>query len=119
MDVARRAESQSPAPDRTPAPDRSGPVGMPPGRRRLWRWLLGIPLVLLLLIGVAIAFIDEPLRGYAERELNRRVDGYTFRIGALHFHPIGLSLDLEDVTVAQKEHSDPPIAQLKKWPTSI
>ena len=50
---------------------------------------------MLVVLGLAALFIDEPLRAYAERELNRRVDGYTFHIGALDFHPIGLSLDLE------------------------
>ena len=74
---------------------------------------------MLLVLGVAALFIDEPLRAYAERELNRRVEGYTFRIGALDFHPIGLSLDLEQITVVQNEHPDPPIAQLAKWHASI
>ena len=119
MDAARRADVQPTQPDRAEAQP-AGMPGVPPGPgRRFWRWTLGIALVLLLIIGLAVAFIDEPLRGYAERELNRRVEGYTFRIGALDFHPIGLSLDLEHVTVAQKDHPDPPIAQLKKWHASI
>ncbi len=69
---------------------------------------------MLLVLGIAALFIDEPLRAYAERELNRRVAGYTFRIGALDFHPIGLSLDLEQITVGKNDHPDPPIAQLAK-----
>ena len=74
---------------------------------------------MLVVLGLAALFIDEPLRAYAERELNRRVDGYTFHIGALDFHPIGLSLDLERITVVQNEHPEPPIAQLAKWHASI
>ncbi len=74
---------------------------------------------MLLVRSLAALFIDEPLRAYAERELNRRVAGYTFHIGALDFHPIGLSLDLERITVVQNEHPDPPIAQLATWHASI
>ncbi len=94
----------------------------PPGTRRthrLWLWLLAIPLVLLLIVGMVYLLIDEPLRAYAERELNAHVKGYTFRIGALNFHPIGLSLHLEQVTVVQNDHPNPPVAEVAKWHASI
>jgi hypothetical protein len=118
MDVFRRADIQPSESREAEAQDTATP-GSPPRRHRFWWWVLGVPLVFLLIVGFALAFIDEPLRGYAERELNRRVEGYTFRIGALHFHPIGLSLDLENVSVVQKDHPDPPIAKLSKWHASI
>jgi len=95
------------------------PSTSPPRRRRFWWWVIGLPVALLLIIVVAAAFIDEPLRAYAERELNRRVDGYTFHIGKLDFHPIGLSIDFKDVTVVQTDHPDPPVAQLAKWHASV
>jgi len=88
-------------------------------RSRLWWWLVGIPLFILLLIVLVLAFIDEPLRRYAERQLNNRVEGYTFHIGSLDFHPIGLSLDLENVSVVQNDYPDPPVAHLSKWHASI
>lgn len=92
----------------------------PPRRtRRLWRWLIGVPIVLLVILILTVAFIDEPLRRYAERQLNSRVVGYTFHIGELDFHPIGLSIDLKDVLVAQTEHPDPPVAKLTNWHASI
>jgi len=94
-------------------------AGTPKRSHRLWWWLAGIPLFLLLIIVLALAFIDEPLRRYAERQFNSRVEGYTFHIGSLDFHPIGLSLDLEDVSVVQNDHPDPPVAQLTKWHASI
>ncbi|WP_447987393.1 DUF748 domain-containing protein [Nitrospira sp. Nam74] len=119
MDAARHTNVQPSEPHLTAEAKSTDTAGVPPKHRRFWWWILGIPLILLLIIGLALPFIDEPLRGYAERELNRRVEGYTFRIGALDFHPIGLSLDLENVTVAQKDHPDPPVAQLKKWHASI
>jgi len=118
MDAARRT---SPEPIKEPdaGRDRLAPSTSPPPRRRLWRWVVGILVVLLVIFGLAVAFIDEPLRAYAERQLNQRVDGYTFHIGKLDFHPIGLSIDLEDVTVVQKDHPNPPIAQLTKWHASV
>jgi hypothetical protein len=87
--------------------------------RRLWWWIMAVPAVLILLIGAALLVIDEPLRAYAERELNQRVTGYTFRIGALDLHPFSLSVDLEQVTIAQNEHPDPPIAAVSKWHAGI
>jgi hypothetical protein len=118
MDAAERVSR-----DRLKEPDagvaQQTPSPSPPRRRRLWRWAVGIPLALLLIIGLALAFIDDPLRAYAERQLNSRVAGYTFRIGKLDFHPIGLSLDLEDVTMIQTDHPDPPVAHLTKWHASV
>src|SRR5918997_3623654 len=86
-------------------------------RKALW-WSVGILGVLALVIGLVLAFIDEPLRRYAERQLNQ-VEGYTFRIGMLDFHPIGFSVDLENVTMFQTEHPNPPIAEIPKWHASI
>ena len=119
MDAARRDSPQRIEELETTAVKGGGTPGASSKRHRLWWWVLGVPLVLLILIALALAFIDEPLRAYAERELNRRVEGYTFRIGELDFHPIGLSLDLENVSVIQKSHPDPPVAQLTKWHASV
>ena len=118
MDAARRTSAE-PITEPDASLNRPEPSTPPPGRHRFWWWIVGIVVVLLLIIGLAVAFIDEPLRAYAERELNRRVEGYTFHIGKLDFHPIGLSIDLEDVTVIQTDHPDPPIAQLTKWHASV
>ncbi len=87
--------------------------------RGTWRWVVVSFAAIMLVVGVASLFIDEPLRAYAERELNSRIAGYTFRIGALDFHPIGLSLDLENVTVLQNAHPNPPLAQIAQWHASI
>ena len=76
-------------------------------------------LAFLLFAGFALLFLDEPFRAYAERELNSRLSAYTFRIGRLDFHPIGLSLDLEDITVLQNAHPHPPLAQIAQWHASI
>ncbi|UVT20328.1 MAG: DUF748 domain-containing protein [Nitrospira sp.] len=77
------------------------------------RWL-AIPLGLLVFVVVAISFIDEPLRAYAEREMNNRLSAYTVQIGALDLHPLTLSLDIERIVVSQKDHPDPPLAHIAK-----
>ena len=118
MDAARRTSAE-PITEPDAGLNPPEPSTPPPGRHRFWWWIVGIVVALLLIIGLAVAFIDEPLRAYAERELNRRVEGYTFHIGKLDFHPIRLSIDLEDVTVIQTDHPDPPIAQLTKWHASV
>jgi hypothetical protein len=119
MDAARRESPQRREQGQTTAVKDAGTPGAPSRRHRLWWWVLGVPVVFLVILGLALAFIDEPLRTYAERELNRHVEGYTFHIGALDLHPIGLSLDLENVTIVQTDHPDPPVAQLSKWHASI
>ena len=118
MDPARRRPAERlPSEGKNTAPSTRAPSTK--RRHRLWWWLAGIPLFFLILIVLTLAFIDEPLRRYAERQLNGRIEGYTFQIGSLDFHPIGLSLDLEHLSVAQKEHPDPPIAQVPKWHASV
>lgn len=93
--------------------------GAPDSHRRLWLWFIGVPLVLLLLVVIVVSFLDEPLRAYAERELNERLPAYTVHIGGLDLHPLSLSLDLEDVIVRQKDHPDPPIAAVSKMHGSL
>jgi hypothetical protein len=87
--------------------------------RRLSVWLVAVPLVLFLLVMIVVSFLDEPLRVYAEGVFNRRLPAYTVHIGALDLHPLGLSLDLEDIIVRQKEHPDPPIAAISKMHGSL
>lgn len=84
-----------------------------------WVWWMAIPLGILVIIVIAISFLDEPLRAYAERELNRRLPAYVIQIRALDLHPLTLSLDLEDVIVRQKDHPDPPIAAVSKLHGSL
>lgn len=79
-----------------------------------WLWWVAVPVAILLIIVIAATFLDEPLRAYAEREVNQRLPAYTVHIGALDLHPLTLSLDLEDVVVKQKDHPDPPLAAISK-----
>ena len=85
------------------------------------RWVqlaLGCGLVVVAVV-VASAFVDEPLRAYVEQRMNRSLKGYTVRIGALDFHPIGFSVDLEDVELVRKDEPDPPMATIARWTARV
>ena len=81
--------------------------------------LVSILVVLILLIGAIVLFVDEPLRSYSERQLNQHIQGYTFKISGLSFHLIGFSIDLKGIMVTQTDHPDPPVARIPKWHASI
>lgn len=80
---------------------------------------LGVLGALVALVFIAAFFVDEPLRRSMEREVNRRLNGYTAHIARLDFHPIGFSLDLEDVTIVQDANPDPPVARLPRLSASV
>src|SRR5439155_1158308 len=89
------------------------------GIRRHWM-AITIPIAILLVIAYTIAFlIDEPLRRYTETKMNRELKGYTARIGKLNFHPLGFSLDLDDVVVTQDEHPEPAAIGLERLSASV
>lgn len=67
----------------------------------------------------AAVLIDEPLRAYVERQMNRSLKGYTVRIGSLNFHPIGFSVELADVRVVRDDEPDPPVATITRWTASL
>ncbi len=46
--------------------------------------------------------LDEPLRAYAEREINHHFPAHSVRIGTLDLQPFELSLDLEHITMTKK-----------------
>ena len=89
-----------------------------PTRRSLF-WIGGSILLILILVFIAAFLLDEPLRRKMEADINSSLKGYTFRIGRLDFHPVGLSLDLEESTIYQSAHPDPPIARIPKLSAGI
>jgi Domain of Unknown Function (DUF748) len=89
------------------------------GMRRHWI-LIAVPIALVVIAAYAIAFmLDEPLRRYTEGKMNRALKGYTASIKALDFHPLGFSLDLEDVTITQDEHPEPPVLRVDRLSASV
>jgi hypothetical protein len=87
--------------------------------RKSFLWAGGSVLLILFVIIGAAFLLDEPLRKRMEADLNNRLKGYTVRIGRLDFHPIGLSLDLEESTIYQTAHPDPPIAYIPNLSASV
>ena len=89
------------------------------GARRHWL-AIAIPIAIVLILAYTIAsLIDEPLRRYTEAKVNRALKGYTARIGKLNFHPLGFSLDLNDVVVTQNAYPDPPVIRLEGLSASV
>src|SRR5262245_48309852 len=88
-------------------------------RRRWLRWMLGGIAVLVAAFVVVSSIIDEPLRRYMERRVNASLKGYTVSIGELDLRLLGLSVELEDVTVVQNSRPVPPVAYVPRWTTSI
>ena len=82
-------------------------------------WIGSSISLILILIFVAAFLLDEPLRRKMEADINKSLKGYSVRIGHLDFHPIGLSLDLEDSTIYQNAHPDPPIGHIPNLSASI
>ena len=81
---------------------------------------IAIALALVVLIAIVAAyFIDEPLRRQTEARINAALKGYTVRIGALDFHPIGFSLDLEDTVIIQNANPEPPVARIPNLTASV
>ena len=82
------------------------------------RFILGF-VALILFIVIASVFIDEPLRGYLERKINHSLKGYTVRIERVHLHPIGFSLELENLVLARNERMDLPVVTIPRWRASL
>jgi uncharacterized protein involved in outer membrane biogenesis len=87
-------------------------------RRTIWLISIAAALVVLLVAFVRF-FIDEPLRQTIERNVNKSLQGYTVRIHALKFHPLGFSLDLIDSTIIQNTYPNPPVAHLPYLHASV
>jgi Domain of Unknown Function (DUF748) len=81
---------------------------------RWWVWLVGAVVLLAVAAVVGSFVLAEPLRRYAEQHMNARLQGYTVRIGALDVHPLGLSMDVQDVVIVQQAYPDPPVLRLPK-----
>jgi len=87
--------------------------------RKILFWSAAPIAALVVLAVIAAFFIDEPLRRRMEANLNNALKGYTVRIGRLDFHPIGLSLDLENLVIIQNENPEPPVAQFANLSASV
>jgi hypothetical protein len=81
------------------------------GIRRHWI-TIAVPIALVVIAAYVVAFmLDEPLRRYTEAKMNRALKGYTARITALDFHPLGFSLDLETSWSPRTRTPTPPCSE--------
>ena len=83
------------------------------------RWVVGIPVALVLILYSASYFLDEPLRSSMEKKLNQDLKGYSVRLPGLHIQLIGLSLTLKELTVLQEAHPDSPVVHFPILKASI
>jgi Domain of Unknown Function (DUF748) len=86
---------------------------------RHWLWF-AVPVVMVVVLSIVVAFfIDEPLRRMTEREMNRKMKGYTAHIRKLDFHPIGFAVDVYDVQLIQNANPDPPVMRIERLSASV
>ena len=86
---------------------------------RHWLWF-AIPVAIVVVLSIVVAFfIDEPLRRMTEREMNRKMKGYTAHIRKLDFHPIGFAVDFYDVQLIQNANPDPPVMRVERLSASV
>jgi hypothetical protein len=88
---------------------------------RRWAWILGGVFFLILIVLVVLPYFisSDVLRRYAEHQMNSRLKGYTVSIKYAYFHPIGLALELDALTVVQDANPDPPVANIRGLHASV
>lgn len=74
---------------------------------------------LILLVIIASFFVDEPMRRQMEKGMNEKLTGYTARIGDLDFNLFGFSVTLQDLSIVQDAHPDPPVALIPRLRASV
>jgi Domain of Unknown Function (DUF748) len=87
--------------------------------RSRWVWPTGILLVLLGGTVLAAHVLNGPAHRYMEREINRRLTGYSVSVRALHIHPWTVSLELLDSTISQNANPVPPVARIHSLTATI
>ncbi len=93
------------------------PIHLPRSRwQRSFLVLLGLIVTLSI---IAAFFVEEPLRRKIEGDMNASLKGYKVAIRKLDFHPLGFSLDLEDWSVRQDAHPEPPLAFVPNLTASV
>jgi Domain of Unknown Function (DUF748) len=87
--------------------------------KRALIWLAAIFGFLVVAAVIAAFFIDEPLRRRTEAKINAALKGYTVKIEKLDFHPIGFSLDLENLVITQDANPEPAVAEIANLTASV
>jgi hypothetical protein len=87
--------------------------------RRRGSWLIAVVGFLAVLTYGVARGLDEPVRQYMEREVNRRLTGYTVSIPALRIDPWSLSIEFRDATIIQNANPDPPVTHIATLVTRV
>ncbi|MBN1545052.1 MAG: DUF748 domain-containing protein [Syntrophaceae bacterium] len=72
--------------------------------------LVALALFIVLALSVADALLAGPMRNWAERTMNSKLNGYTVSIARVRPHLWRLAFDLEGLVLVQDAHPDPPVA---------
>ena len=56
--------------------------------------------------------LSGPLRSWAERSMNARMNGYRIHIGRARLHLWRMGFEVDDLVLVQTAHPDPPVADL-------
>jgi hypothetical protein len=89
-------------------------------RMTRWRaWIAASLLVLIALVVGASYGVDPMLRRQIEDQMNRKLKGYTARIGRVSFHPFGFGITLYDLVWSQDAHPDPAVFQVPRLDASM
>lgn len=124
---------QSPSPLGREKPAETSPKDTPRKRRRPLAALrhfggrvsrhtlqvLAVIVALILLVIIASFFADEPLRRHMEKRMNEKLTGYTARIGELDFNLFGFAITLQDLSIVQDAHPNPPVALIPRLRASV
>lgn len=73
---------------------------------------LGILLSLSLLVVATDALLERPLRTWAEKTMNARLQGYTVKITRINLHLWRLAMEVNGLTVVQNSHPESPVADI-------
>jgi hypothetical protein len=122
----------SPSPLRRDKPAETSPKDTPRKRRpvaalkhfggpvsRTTLQILAVIVGLVLLVIIASFFVDEPMRRQMEKRMNESLTGYTARIGDLDFSIFGFSITLQDLSIVQDAHPNPPVALIPRLRASV
>lgn len=82
-------------------------------RAHRWRtFLVALVLLLPVFLGSLDALLAGPMRTWAERTMNSKLNGYTVRIARVRPHLWRLAFDLDDLVLVQNLHPVPPVADI-------
>ena len=72
--------------------------------------MIALILAPFLIVAAVDLLADDLVQDHILTRVNERLVGYTISVGAVDFHPLNFSLEVERLIIVQDAHPDPPIA---------